>query len=132
MTESRQQICLLLDPQTLDAIYVSPAFDEIPGRLLDRLDPKSYRMLVHPDDLERVPRDLYELERTDLTERQFRIVCPGDISKWLCASTSVARNANGQIVAIVGVTGEIGKSEPEKRGPVESEGCHQKRTEVAL
>jgi two-component system cell cycle sensor histidine kinase/response regulator CckA len=125
MTESRQQICWLLDPLTLGAIYLSPVFDEIRGCRLDRLDPKSYQTLIHPDDLGRVVRSLGELESTDLTERKFRIVCPENASRWAFASTSVARNAHGQITAIVGVIVATGEPKTEERGVVDGEDCYR-------
>ena len=50
MAENIQQICWLLGPKTLKAVYVTPAFEDICGRPLDRLDPTSYRTLIHPAD----------------------------------------------------------------------------------
>lgn len=109
MAENIQEIFWLLDPKTLEAIYVSPAFEKICERPLDllRLDPTSYRILIHPDDSERVLRALTELEVTSHMEEEFRIVCPSGAVKWVFANASTARNADGQVVALVGTTVDI-------------------------
>ena len=104
MAENIQQICWLLGPKTLKAIYVSPAFENICGRPLDRLDPTSYRTLIHPADAERVLRALSELELTTSIEQEFRIVCPNGTIKWVFASTSKASDADGQVTALVRMT----------------------------
>jgi PAS domain S-box-containing protein len=110
MAENMQEIFWELDPRTLEAIYVSPAFEKICERPLDslRLDPTSYRTLIHPDDAERVLRALSELVAASPMEEEFRIVCPSGAIKWVFVHGSTAKNADGQVVALVGTTIDIG------------------------
>jgi two-component system cell cycle sensor histidine kinase/response regulator CckA len=109
MAENVQEIFWVLDPETLEATYVSPAFERICERPLDsiRLNPSSYRDIIHPDDAERVLDKLRTLAVTNRMEEEFRILCPDGKTKWVFANGSPARNAEGRIVALVGTTLDV-------------------------
>jgi PAS domain-containing protein len=56
MADNIQEIFWILDPQTKEVSYVSPAFEQICELPLDSLysNPTSYRELIHPQDRQRV------------------------------------------------------------------------------
>ena len=84
MAENIDEIFWLLDPKSLGAIYVSPAFEHICERPLASLiaNPTSYRELIHPDDAPHVLEQLARLEQTNEFHEQFRILCPSGM-KWV-------------------------------------------------
>ncbi len=109
MAENIQEIFWLLDPKTLKAIYVSPAFEPICERPVDSIyaDPLSYRTLIHPDDAPRILELLAKLEKTNCLNEEFRIVCPRGAIKWVQVNGFTAKDAEGNVTALVGTSQEI-------------------------
>ena len=101
MAENVEGICWWLNPQTLAAVYVSPAFDALCERVVDRLDVMAYRTHIHPADAERVLRALRELKLTTHVDQEFRVVSSSGAVKWVLANVSSRRNPDGQFMTIV-------------------------------
>lgn len=108
MAENIDEIFWLLDPKSLGAIYVSPAFERICERPVNSLfaNPTSYRDLIHPDDAPRVLEGLARLEQTNEFHEQFRILCPSG-TKWIEVWGFTAKDSFGKVSALVGTSQDI-------------------------
>ena len=108
MAENIDEIFWLLDPKSLGAIYVSPAFEHICERPLASLvaNPTSYRDLIHPDDAVHVLEQLALLEQTNEFHEQFRILCPSGM-KWVEVWGFTAKDSLGNVTALVGTVKDI-------------------------
>jgi PAS domain S-box-containing protein len=108
MAENIDEIFWLLDPKSLGAIYVSPAFEHICERPLAslRTDPTSYREIIHPEDAPRVLAQLALLETTNEFHEQFRILCPSGM-KWVEVWGFTAKDSLGKVTALVGTAQDI-------------------------
>jgi PAS domain S-box-containing protein len=109
MAENIQEIFWMMDPETKEATYASPAFEQICELPLNSLysNPTSYRELIHPDDLHRVLEGLEKLENTNHFDEEFRIVCPSGTVKWLRAIGFIVLDAVGKVSTFVGTAQEI-------------------------
>ena len=108
MAENIDEIFWLLDPKSLGAIYVSPAFEHICERPLDSLrsNPTSYREIIHPEDSPHVLAQLALLEKTNEFHEQFRILCPSGM-KWVEVRGFTAKDSSGKVTALVGTAQDI-------------------------
>ncbi len=108
MAENIDEIFWLLDPKSLEAIYVSPAFEHICERPLDslRTNRTSYREIIHPEDAPRVLAHLSLLESTNEFHEEFRIVCPSG-TKWVEVCGFTAKDCSGKVTALVGTAQDI-------------------------
>lgn len=109
MADNIQEIFWILDPQTKEVSYVSPAFEQICELPLDSLysNPTSYRELIHPQDRPRVLAELEKLESTNRFDEEFRIVCPSGTVKWIRAIGFTAKDPAGTVTTLVGTAQEI-------------------------
>jgi PAS domain S-box-containing protein len=109
MAENIQEIFWMINPDTKEIIYVSPAFEQICESPLDLLyaNPTSYQDLVHPEDREQVLRGLESLVSSHPFEEEFRIVCPTGAVKWIRAIGFTSKDSAGTLTALVGTAQEI-------------------------
>ncbi len=109
MAENIQEIFWMMNPESKEAIYVSPALEQICELSLDALhsNPKSYCELIHPQDRQRVLSEIEKLEDTNHLDEEFRIVCPSGIVKWIRATGFTARDPGGNVRTFVGTAQEI-------------------------
>lgn len=109
MAENIQEIFWIMNPETKEATYVSPAFEQICELPLDALytNSTSYRQLIHPEDRQRVLGALENLESTNRFDEEFRIVCPTGTVKWLRALGFTAKDWTGKVKTLVGTAQEI-------------------------
>ena len=109
MADNIQEIFWILDPQTKEVSYVSPAFEQICELPLDSLysNPTSYRELIHHQDRPRVLAELEKLESTNRFDEEFRIVCPSGAVKWIRAIGFTAKDPAGTVTTLVGTAQEI-------------------------
>jgi PAS domain S-box-containing protein len=109
MADNIEEIFWLLDPKSLEAIYVSPAFEHICERPLISIQegPTSYREIIHPEDAPQVLGQLALLEKTNELHERFRIVCPSGTVKWLEVWGFTAKDSSGNVTALVGTVQDI-------------------------
>ncbi|HET7106915.1 MAG TPA: PAS domain S-box protein [Candidatus Acidoferrum sp.] len=109
MAENIQEIFWMMDPNTKEISYVSPAFEQICESPLESLlvDPWSYRGLMHPEDRARVLAALENLASSNRFEEEFRIVCPTGVVKWVRAIGFTSKDSAGNVSALVGTVQEI-------------------------
>jgi two-component system cell cycle sensor histidine kinase/response regulator CckA len=109
MAENIQEIFWLVNPHTMEVVYVSRAYEQICERPVAQLyaSPLSYRETIHPDDSVRILSKLAVLAETQRMDEEFRIVCPNGTVKWLEVHGFTARDKTGQIISLVGTSQEI-------------------------
>ena len=109
MAENIQEIFWMINPESKEAIYVSPAFEQICESSLESLysSPTCYRELIHPEDRKRVLAGLENLTSTNHFEEEFRIVCPSGTVKWVRAIGFTSKDSAGKLMALVGTVQEI-------------------------
>jgi PAS domain S-box-containing protein len=109
MAENIREIFWMMNPETKETTYVSPAFEQICELPLDSIRSNAilYRKLIHPDDRHRVLASLEKLESTNRFDEEFRIVCPSGKVKWLGAIGFMAKDAKGKLLTYVGTVQEI-------------------------
>src|SRR5260221_419273 len=109
MADNIQEIFWILDPQTKEVSYVSPAFEQICELPLDSLysNPTSYRELIHPQDRPRVLAELEKLGSSNRFDEEFRIVCPSGAVKWIRAIAFTAKDPAGTVTTLVGTAQKI-------------------------
>ena len=78
--------------------------DFLSGRIL-------YRQVVHPDDRERVDRDLAshsrDTDRTEFCHRPYRIVARDGSTRWVSDQTLIRRDETGRITHFQGIVEDI-------------------------
>jgi len=92
-----------------DALYVSPAFEEIWGRSLESiyLNPLSWIDAVHPDDREQAQAMAVKQLLGEHVEVEYRIETPGGKKKWIRDRAFPIRNRARQLIRVVGIAEEI-------------------------
>ncbi len=109
MADNIEEVFWLLDPRSLEVMYVSRAFEHICERSLASIyaNPTSYREIIYPEDAPRVLARLALLEKTNELHEQFRIVSPEGVVKWVEVRGFTARDSSGNVTALVGTAQDI-------------------------
>lgn len=109
MADNIDEIFWLLDPKSLEVIYVNPAFEHICEQPLAFIHaaPAAYREIIHPEDAPRVLSQLALLEKTGELHEQFRIVCPSGSVKWIEVWGFTAKDKLGNVTALVGTAQDV-------------------------
>jgi two-component system cell cycle sensor histidine kinase/response regulator CckA len=103
-----QEIFWMMDAGTRSLIYVSPAYEKICGRSLERLysSPTGYHEVVHPEDRERMKERFQVLPKGAFSE-EFRIVRPDGGIRWLSCQGFPVLDNRGEIIRLVGTAQDI-------------------------
>lgn len=103
-----QEIFWMMDARTRALLYVSPAYEKICGRSVERLcsSPKGYHEVVHPEDRERMEERFHVLPKQAFCE-QFRIVRPDGAIRWLSCQGFPVLDDQGEIIRLVGTAQDI-------------------------
>lgn len=98
----------MMDARTRALLYVSPAYEKICGRSVERLcsSPKGYHEVVHPEDRERMEERFHVLPKQAFCE-QFRIVRPDGAIRWLSCQGFPVLDDQGEIIRLVGTAQDI-------------------------
>lgn len=119
MAETIQSAFWLLDLQTQQMLYLSPAYEQIWGRSREDLyaDPTVWIQTIHPDDRDRVQIAITQCPTSDSQDEEYRIIRPDSSIRWVRDRSFVARNSDGKPYRLAGVAEDI---------------TDRKQTEVAL
>jgi PAS domain S-box-containing protein len=103
LAENIHEVFWLLEPDTWRVLYVSPAYDAIWGRSRQELSerPQSFLDTVHPDDRERVLRDL--TSNWQAYDGEFRILHTDGTLRWIRLRSFPVHNDKGEIYRLAGV-----------------------------
>jgi PAS domain S-box-containing protein len=119
MAETIQSAFWLLDLQTQQMLYLSPAYEQIWGRSREELyaDYRVWMQTIHPDDRDRIQMAIAQAPTSDSHDDEYRIIRPDGSIRWVRDRSFVARNSNGEPYRLAGVAEDI---------------TDRKQTEVAL
>jgi PAS domain S-box-containing protein len=119
MAETIQSAFWLLDLQTQQMLYLSPAYEQIWGRSREDLyaDPTVWMQTIHPDDRDRVQIAITRCPIRDSQDEEYRIIRPDGSIRWVRDRSFIARNPKGEPYRLAGVAEDI---------------TDRKQTEVAL
>jgi PAS domain S-box-containing protein len=103
LAENIHEVFWLLEPDTWQVLYVSPAHDVIWGRSRQELfeRPQSFLDTVHPGDREQVLLDLTANWRA--YDGEFRILHPDGTPRWIRLRSFPVYNDEGEIYRLAGV-----------------------------
>jgi PAS domain S-box-containing protein len=106
LAENIDDVFWMLDLDTQQLLYVSPAYEAICGRSLQDLyqQPRSFLDTIHPDDRIEVGQELTAYWQA--YDREFRILRPDGTARWIRLRTFPVYNACGEIYRLAGVAAD--------------------------
>lgn len=109
LTDNIEAMFWLIDAQTQDILYVSPAYEKIWGRSCQSLyaDPHSWMAAMMPEDRENILSQICQTQSVDLTPMEYRIMRPDGAIRWIGARTFPIVNEEGEIARIAGIAEDI-------------------------
>jgi PAS domain S-box-containing protein len=109
ITAAMRQAVWLRDTQTLEVLYVNPAYEEIWGRTCESLyaDPTSFVEAIHPEDKKRVFRAIQKQYQGTFFNEEYRITRPDGSLRWVWGRTFPIHNDQGQVYRILAVVEDI-------------------------
>jgi len=96
MADNIQEIFWLMDADTLEVLYVNPAYSGVTGSSIESLrqNPSSYRDLIHPEDRIRIVSRLQDLAQCGTFDEEFRFIHASGETRWVWAKGSLAAGGN--------------------------------------
>lgn len=134
ITEHLDQVVWLGEPDLSVRYYVNPAYERIWGRSTRSLyeHPRSPLEAVHPEDRDRVEREIAKLQRGAEYDLEYRIVRPDGEVRWVRSRAYPIRNIRGEVYRVAGIMEDITKQkeiEAERQRLLEE--AREARDEVA-
>ena len=109
LAENIESIFWMIDPQTQQTIYVSPAYEKIWGRSRQELYNHSLSYLtegIHPQDRESALRKMTQKYQSH-QDLEYRIVRPEGEIRWIRDRSFPIRNKAGEIYRVAGIAEDI-------------------------
>jgi PAS domain S-box-containing protein len=109
LAENIHEVFFVIQPATSQALYVSPAFDQIWGRSREILyrDALAWQEAIHPDDRERIRLVADSRFAGEAAEFEYRILTPDGVEKWIRSRSFPVRDSTGELIRVVGIAEEI-------------------------
>lgn len=109
IAENVREIFWIFTPDFTEAIYVSPAYEQLWGRPVEELYERAaaFVEVVHPEDLERLLTAMRAIPYEKQEGVEFRIVQPDGTVRWALARGYPVRGENGEVDRVVGTTEDI-------------------------
>lgn len=109
LAESVNQIFWVLDPNTDELFYVSPAWSRMIGVPASQLvrNRERWRMFIHPDDRERIDEEFQSKARHGEYDVIYRVVRPDGVIRWIHDVAVAVREETGAVRRIIGVAEDI-------------------------
>ena len=103
-----REIFWMIDVDSKQMLYISPAYEEIWGRTRQSLyeQRESFLDTIHPEDRPRIIAAFEKLIPEDYDE-EYRILRPDGGQRWIRDRAFPVRNEHGQIYRIVGIAEDI-------------------------
>jgi PAS domain S-box-containing protein len=126
LAESVRDVFYILDFEKTEAVYVSPAYEEIFGRPVEEVyrNAMSWMETVHPDDREWVMADYGNMIRAREAEYSggdYRIIKPDGEIRWLKNRAFVISEPAGAPTQVVGVVADVTREKEAEQRLRESE-----------
>ena len=110
MAENIHEVFWIFDWIEQKIIYVSPAYEKIWGRRIERLFERyeEWEESIHPDDLDYAKDSFAKITETGGGEpREYRIVRPDNTIRWVSDRGVAINDKDGRIHRIVGIAEDI-------------------------
>jgi PAS domain S-box-containing protein len=110
LAENINEIFWISDPEKLEVLYISPAYEQIWGTSRESLyqRPRSFLDRVHPEDVQRVLTDsLQRQQRGEPSDVEYRIVRDDATVRWIRDRSFPVRDESGHLYRIVGIAEDI-------------------------
>jgi PAS domain S-box-containing protein len=108
ITNSIHQMFWIMDAQTRQVIYVSPAYEQMSGYTAEQLytDPSLFMYSTHPDDRARVEQDFQQIPFRSLSV-EHRIIRADGTIRWVWSRAEPVRDEHGTLYRLVGIAEDI-------------------------
>lgn len=121
------EVIWLFDVGKQNVIYVSPAYEKIWGRSIEKLYSRyaEWSESIHPEDREQAQKKFeQDLARGKTSAREYRIVRPNGTVRWISDRSFPIVNAQGKIIRITGIAEDV----TERKAAEESMRASQEKT----
>jgi len=121
------EVIWLFDVGKQNVVYVSPAYEKIWGRSIEKLYSRyaEWSESIHPEDREQAQRMFeQDLARGKASVREYRIVRPSGTVRWIADRSFPIVNAAGKIIRITGIAEDV----TERKAAEESLRASQEKT----
>jgi len=121
------EVIWLFDVGKQNVVYVSPAYEKIWGRSIEKLYSRyaEWSESIHPEDREQAQRTFeQDLARGKASVREYRIVRPSGTVRWIADRSFPIVNAAGKIIRITGIAEDV----TERKAAEESLRASQEKT----
>lgn len=107
--DNSQTVIWIARSNSLDNLYVSPAYEKLWGRSIQSLidQPTSWLEAIHPDDRAAVQAKTEQQRQGETSYAEYRIVRPDGSVRWIWDQGFVIRNEAGQIYRYGGIAEDI-------------------------
>ena len=131
ITESIHEVFWLLDRETGDLLYVSPAYETIWGKSRESLyaDPASWRSSVHPEDRGGVEETLATSGKTGHLDHEYRILRPDGSTRWIHTRAFPIEDEEHALYRIAGISGDVTRIKERELGLQASEASFRELAE---
>jgi two-component system cell cycle sensor histidine kinase/response regulator CckA len=111
LAENIDEVFWITDSAKNEMLYVSPAYETIWGRTCESLlrSPSSWFDAIHADDRERVKEAAAKQQNQNAYDEVYRITRPDGSVRWIHDRAFPVRDANSQVLRIVGLAEDITK-----------------------
>lgn len=108
VTDNIRSVFWISDAVKGQALYVSPAFEEIWGRTPEEMiqSVDTFYSSLHPDDLDRIRNEIQSSHRPDWT-LEYRIIRPDGTLRWIETRSFPVRDENGSVTKLAGISEDI-------------------------
>lgn len=109
ITEHIRDVFFLIDLNTANFLYISPAFEKIWRQPVANLlaDPTFWMKAIHPDDRERMMSLYQQQKKTGIMDARYRILLKNGSIRWIHARTFPVYNKHDQLYRSAGVAEDI-------------------------
>jgi PAS domain S-box-containing protein len=109
LAENMHEVFFMMTPFGTEALYVSPAFEEVWGRSVESAyqNPMAWAEAIHPDDREQAGLIAVRQLQGEPVSSEFRIQTPDGMEKWIRSRTSPVNDPDGRLIRIVGIAEDI-------------------------
>ena len=123
LAEHIREIFFVLSAEPLRMLYISPAYEEVTGRMCREVyeNPGAWIEAVHPEDRMRVAQMFAQSQQAKKTQMEYRIVRADGSLRWINARSFPVKDADGKFVQIVGIAEDITEQKRAEQTLKESE-----------
>jgi PAS domain S-box-containing protein len=99
----------MLTPDYRELIYVSPAYEEVWGRSIEKIheNPADWLQAIHPEDRERVESNFYRRAEGAGWTEEYRIVRSDGTQRWIYDHGVPVKDETGAVVRLVGIAEDV-------------------------